>query len=172
MMSPEAKKAINTFLPITLAGAAGLMAYNKKADWKMLLVVVGIAYVLSLVITKTATKLIQDVANRPDEVTPPPVVIGGGIPAGFNPDSWAAQLRDDVYTIFSTRDKQLYQQLAAMNSSQLVAVANSFNRNYYHEHNETIVQAMKAEAYGNDWFGTTVASDAANVIARLQALGF
>lgn len=170
MITAETKKAINTLVPLTVAGIAGAVAWKSKARWQVLIVVILAAYILSLVLSKQALRLVSTITDKPPAVDVP-VGVGGSVPIGFDAERWATLLRDDVYTIFKMRDNDLYRQLAGMNESQLAAIGNAFNRLYYAEHQESIVQAMKAENYGNDWFND-VAANAGNVIARLQAIGF
>lgn len=170
MIPAETKKAINTLVPLTVAGIAGAVAWKSKARWQVLIVVIIAAYILSLVLSKQALRLISNVTDKPPAVDVP-VGVGGAVPNGFDAERWATLLRDDVYTIFAVRNVDLYRQLAGMNESQLAAIGNAFNRLYYAEHNESILQAMDAEQYGNDWF-TDVAANANNIKARLRAIGF
>lgn len=167
MLSSEAKKGINTFVPIAVAGVAGYTAYRKNVRWQMLLVVVGLAWLLTWVLSRQATKIVTDVADRP-KVVPAPQ---DGVNTVFDAGTWAAQLRDDLYTVFRFRDSGLYAQLVTMSDAQLTAIGNEFNRRYYSEHKENLVQAMKAEQWGNDWF-SNVAANAQQIINRLQRLGF
>jgi len=167
-MVPQAQKAVNTLVPISAASIAGYIAYRQKADWKMLLIIMIAVYILALVITKQTTKLISGITDKPPAIDIPQAV-GGAIPASFDANGWARQIRDDVYTVFALRNHELYASLAAMNESQLVAIYNAWNRLYFYEHKESLVQAMQAEVYGDGWSVNT-GTNAKNIIQRLQAL--
>lgn len=170
MISTATKRSVTAIVPVVLATTAGIISYRQKASWKVIGIVVAVAYVLTFILSKQGLKLVGEITDRPPKITVDPSV-GGQLPTGFDGEIWAQRLRNDVYCIVCTRDTGLYNSLVAMNDSQLVAVANAFNKLYYNEHRETIVAAMEAEWYGNGWFND-VPKQAANIISRLKNMNF
>lgn len=166
MMNPAVKRSIHGFVPIILAAVATYVAFRKKADWKIMLVVAGVSWLLSYILARQATRLITNITDQPPQIDVP-VGVGGSVPSGFDAEGWAKLLRDDVYTIFATRNTELYQQVAAMNESQLAAIGNAWNRLFFSEHQESLPQAIEAE-----WFGFLPFPYPDQIIGRLRKLGF
>lgn len=147
MISAEGKKAINTYVPLAAAGTAGYIAYRRGTDWKVLLAVIGAAWLLTWLISRNTFSLLDSAAAKPDALPINPNVTGY-LPANFNAAHWAKRIRDDVYsglTEVRTRDADLYDALSAMNDSQLLAISNVWNQQYYNEYREQLYEAINAE---------------------------
>lgn len=168
MIAPEVKKSINLYVPLLIAGIVGFTAYKRKAKWQTLLIMMVATWLIVWLITRHTVKLVGTLADRPNPINIP-TNIGGPLPTNFDANRWAKMLRDDMYTVFSFRDHDLYASVAAMNDSQLAAINNSWNRLYYIEHSETLLEAMRAEMYGNNIWDNT-GRNAENIMNRLTLL--
>lgn len=171
MISAEAKKAVNLYIPILVAIVVGVFAFKRKVGWQMLLLIMVVAWMVTWMLSRNTLKLLNTIEQKPADVIVSPAE-GGTIPSNFDAVGYARQLRDDIYSLtgYFWRDHQLYETVAAMNNSKLAAIANAWKDRYFGEHSETLVQAMKAEVYGNGLWDNT-AKNAERIINRLTAIG-
>lgn len=106
---------------------------------------------------------------RPSTVILPPDVQPGGATT-FDPSTYTNAIHTDVTCYFCMHDSTPYADANALSNSQLVAIYNDWNKRYYEEDSETIVQAIKGE---RDTFGLNYAWQyiAGTLISRYESLG-
>jgi hypothetical protein len=163
MISGEAKKAIHTGVPVIAGSVAGYLAFKKKASWQVLLIVVAAVIILSWVLTRQVTGLINTALDKPKNIDISQAV-GGVIPDFFDARGYAKRLRDDLYG-FGFRDGVLYRDLAGMNLSQVAAIDKAWNNEFYVEHKEGLSAAIDA-----DWFSGENYNNAKIFNDRLKSL--
>ncbi len=164
IVSAEGKKAINTYVPLAAAGAAGYMAYRRNTGWKILVVVILATWFITWLISRNTLKLAEAAGVKPAEKPIDPQQ-GGYLPSGFNPDEWAFKLFEDLDgASWATHKLELYSQVMKMNDSQLIAINNAFNRRYYSVHGESLAQMIEDDLFA---FWT----DARKLEHRLKDMG-
>lgn len=152
------KRQIDILLPTVLATIAGIYAFRKKgADYRILVIAVLGAFLVSYIIVTQVTKMIY--ASGPSAVAVPPGA------ESFNGMPMAQRLRDDCYDFFSMRDYSLYEDFLKLTDGQIIQVYNAFNKNFFAEYNETLTQAIADEGFGWVYGGLKD-----SVLSRMQSL--
>lgn len=164
MISAEAKQAINTYVPLAAAGTAGYIAYKRGTGWKVLLVVIAAAWLLTWLISRNTLKLTEAASIKPG-IVPINQQQTGYVPNGFNADEWAAKLFNDLDgASWGAHKLELYSQVMNMNDSQLIMINNAFNRRYFSVHEESLAQMIEGDFFA---FWT----DARKLEYRLKDMG-
>lgn len=106
---------------------------------------------------------------RPETVILPPDTQPGGATT-FDASSYTDAIHTDVTCYACLHSSAPYADANALSNSQIVAIYNDWNKRYYQEDNETIVQAIKGE---RDTFGLNFAwqYNAGTLVSRFQSLG-
>lgn len=160
------KSIIDIAVPISLAGFVGFWLYYK--DGKKLneaLLIMAIIFIAVYAITSQVTKFATSWFERPEHVNVKPDV-ATEIDKDFNPMPWVDRLFKDIDCIFCFRDAELYAQLTTMNNASLTMINNAFNEKYYTRWDQSLVQAMEGEAYGN----LATGGNARSVLERLKKI--
>lgn len=105
----------------------------------------------------------------PGPVILPPDTQPGGITT-FNPGTYTDAIHTDITCYFCVHSSTPYADANALSNSQIVAIYNDWNKRYFEEDKETIVQAIKKE---RDTFGLNFAwqYSAGTLITRFESLG-
>lgn len=166
-ISPEVSKSMKIYLPVVVAGGAGYVAWQKKASWQVLLIVMGAAWLLSWLLAKTTLNLVADTQDKPKQVDIP----AGALPASFNGKVWADRLYNDISCFICTRDKDLYRDMVNMTDYELLDIANHWNRHHYTKDKETMALAMRREWYDIFSLGSETWDNATALQKRFENLG-
>lgn len=162
------KKAIDLTAPVLLTGIAVFYSMKRTKDWRYLVAIGLISFIILYVLITQATKLLITVAERPDHVNVPPDA-SGGIDSAFDASPWVENLHDDLYkSWFSafTRNTSLYENMSKLSNANLVKIYNLWNDRYFDEEKETIVAAID-----RDYFYGAAFNYAKNVNDRLKGMG-
>jgi hypothetical protein len=162
----ENKKAIDALVPLGISGGLFYYLYTKGKSWKEIIWLPVAALVLSWLIVKQFTKAALTAAEAPDHVNVDPDA-AGQIDQDFNPQPYTDRLKDDIYS-WGWRDSSIYSDLVLLSNANLVKVYNDWTERYFSEDNETMIEAMEGETYGN-W--TSTAHNTAAIINRLKGMG-
>ena len=173
-MNQELRRNITTFAPLGLAGYVGWKTYQvNKNDPQRVAIVTLVVWLIAYFVIGQVIKSVERANAKPDNITVPDDNPGTGTGLGgssFNPKAYTDRLKQDIYCFFCTRDHSIYRDLASMSNSNLMKVYNDWNDRYYGQSNETMIQAMNGEVYGNGWMDSTKAN-VTNIISRLQSMG-
>ena len=91
-MNYQTKKNIDLVVPAVLAGAAGFYAFRKSGNWKIIVAVVLIVFIVAYIVTTQITKRVY--VTKPHDV-PPVADYSTSDCADYDGTSLAKLIKDD-----------------------------------------------------------------------------
>ncbi len=172
-MIEKNKSLFNLLVPSAVGIAVFAWAFkNFKGDEKRSMIFALVAFILSWLITRQLVSKAVEAETKPDPVIYNPNNTGGGsIGNGnsnpnFNPRPLTDALQQDIYEVWGIRNNSIYEQVAALNDIELLAVYNDYTDRYYSKDSETLIQAMNGEIYDPIFL-----PEPEQIIKRLTRLG-
>ena len=143
MLTPSTRSAINLGVPVVLTGITAFMLVKAGKQWKFVLIVCGIVFLVSWIVSQQITKVVASQG-------PAPVPTGGGCDT-YDPkaltDSIYADLNSSWYT---SRNDAPYNTLLGLSDCQVRTVYNYWNANYFGSFGNLTLPAAIAAASGAD----------------------
>lgn len=183
--SKSTKRGIDYSIPSLAAFGAVWFFITKSKDRNIafILLVLVLVFVFTYAITTQVTKQIYEASKKKNVDVPLDNVkvvtepdgsskIVGSVSAE-NISQITKALRDDIYdTPWTGHDDNVWWKTSLLSDSDMGAVYNHWNKEYYSEHGESLVEAIKAEVFLSGFFGGSGAYIfKETVLAKLAKIG-
>lgn len=157
-MSSQLKTTLDNIGPVAIATYIGYKTYKEDPmnHQRWILMALGI-FIAAKYVLPMVTKEIFSIVDKPDKVD-------GGAPVDSRIRTYTDRLYNDIDG-FAGHSSDLYKELAALPSADLLAIYNDWLDRYYHFDKENLITALNNETY---WL-----SDSKNVkiiISKIQSM--
>lgn len=164
--SKSTKRAIDYSIPSLAAFGAVwfFITQTKDRDIKFIILVLVLVFVFTYAITSQITKAAMEASLKKNvnvpldnikvstDTTGKETIVGAV--SSENISQITQALRDDIYdTSFLGHDSDLWWKVSLLSNSDMGAVYNQWNKDFYSEHSESLVKAIKNEIFLSGFFG-------------------
>lgn len=164
-MNSDTVKTVKRAVPLGVFCVAGWYTYQKRENIQESIIFGGIVALIAYLIAGPLIDKLVSLSERPSEGS----YETKNIPQGWNPESLARELQDDIlgvsWGVANRANADVYRRVAALNDDQLVAIYNYWRSHSFGEKDESLTKAMAGEFYGVGQTGDY----AKNIISRLKS---